>query len=205
MQDLIILGTGVHGAEMAHLVERINRVEPTWNFLGHIAAKPVESGSFWGHPILGGVAALEAYPGAFLVADNEFPKAIPIPLDRLATLVDPSCFVHPSARLGRGCVVYAGCFIGLNAEIGDRVFMLSGCVVNHDDRIGDRVIMASGVTLAGAVTIEADVYLGQSCTVRQFLRVGARSLIGMGAVVVKDVPPRVVMAGNPARKLRDKP
>ena len=37
MKPLIILGTGVHGGEMAHIVERINRACPTWQPLGHIA------------------------------------------------------------------------------------------------------------------------------------------------------------------------
>lgn len=205
MRDLIILGIGVHAAEMADLVARINRVEPTWNFRGHISAKPTDKTECWGNPILGEVGALDRFPDAGLVPDNDFLKSVPVALDRLVSLIDPSCVIHPSARIGRGCVLYPGCFVGLNAEIGDRVFMLSGCVVNHDDKIGDRVVMASSVTLAGAVQVEPDVYLGQSCTVRQYLKVGTRSLIGMGAVVVKDVPPHVVMAGNPARKLRDKP
>jgi acetyltransferase-like isoleucine patch superfamily enzyme len=39
--------------------------------------------------------------------------------------------------------------------------------------------------------------------VRQNLRIGRDSLVGMGSVVIKDVPPSSVMAGNPARKLRD--
>jgi acetyltransferase-like isoleucine patch superfamily enzyme len=44
--------------------------------------------------------------------------------------------------------------------------------------------------------------LGQSCNVREHLRVGRESLIGMGAVITKNVQPRSVMIGNPARKLR---
>lgn len=91
-------------------------------------------------------------------------------------------------------------FVGLNAVIGDHVFMLAGCLINHDVVMEDRVVAASAVTLAGSVHIEAGVYLGQSCCVRQFLRIGRNSLIGMGAVVVKDVEPDSVMIGNPARK-----
>lgn len=85
------------------------------------------------------------------------------------------------------------------------VFVLSGCIINHDDRIGNRVIMASGVSLAGSVLVDDGCYLGQSCSVRQMLTIGKNSLVGMGSVVLRDVPPDSVMVGNPARKLRENP
>ena len=208
MKDIIILGTGVHGAEMAHIVERINRENPTWTLLGHIAPKATDKKEFAGRHILGSVENMEEllslHPDAALIADNEFPKTVPVPMARWATIIDPGCYIHPTARIGRGCVIYPHCFVGLNAVLGDRVFMLSGCTINHDDVLEDNVVAASGVTLAGCVHVEAGVYLGQSCTVRQYLRIGGNSLVGMGAVVVKNVPPDSVMAGNPARKLRDK-
>ena len=208
MKPLIILGTGVHGGEMAYIVERINRQAPTWKLLGHIAPKPTERTEFAGHPVLGSVEKVDellaAHPEALLVADNEFPKSVPLPLDRLATLIDPSCFIHPTARIGKGCVLYPDAFVGLNAVIGNRVFALSSATINHDDVIEDQVVFASRVTLAGFVHVESGVYLGQSCTVRQYLRIGRNAMIGMGAVVVKNVEPNAVMAGNPARVLRMK-
>lgn len=208
MRDLIILGTGVHGGEMAHIVARVNREAPTWNLLGHVAPKVTEEKAFAGNPLLGSLADLPTllarWPGTAIVADNEFPKTPPLPDDRLVSLIDPTCFVHPTASIGPGCVLYPHCFVGLKATLARQVFMLAGCVINHDDVLEDGVVAASGVTLAGCVHVESGVYLGQSCTVRQYLRLGRNALIGMGAVVVKDVPPQAVMAGNPARKIRDR-
>jgi acetyltransferase-like isoleucine patch superfamily enzyme len=54
------------------------------------------------------------------------------------------------------------------------------------------------------VWVEDGCYLGQACAIKQYLRIGRGSLIGMGSVVVRDVPPNSVMVGNPARKLRDR-
>jgi sugar O-acyltransferase (sialic acid O-acetyltransferase NeuD family) len=204
MQDLIILGTGVHSAEMAHIVERINRVTPTWRLIGHVAPKPTSDTTFAGDPILGTIEAIARYPEAKLVPDNEFPRDIPLPNARMISIVDPSAYVHPSARIGGACVIYPGCFIGFNAVLGQRVFVLSGSTINHDDHLEDGVSLASGVTLAGFVRVEEGAYIGQAATVRQFLRIGRHSLIGMGSVVIKNVEPRSVMVGNPARKLRDK-
>lgn len=208
MRELIILGTGVHGAEMAHIVERINRQTPTWTLLGHIAPKATDQKEFAGYPILDSAENMDAiltrHPDASLVADNEFPKSVAIPMERRATIIDPSCYIHPTARIGRGCAIYPHCFVGLKATLGDGVFMLSGCTINHDNVLEENVVAASGATLAGFVHVEAGAYLGQACTVRQFLRIGRNALIGMGAVVVKNVEPNAVMAGNPARKLKSR-
>ncbi|MFB3892546.1 MAG: hypothetical protein ACE15C_11050 [Phycisphaerae bacterium] len=62
--------------------------------------------------------------------------------------------------------------------------------------IEDRSVLCSNATLAGGVTVEGDCHIGQSATVRQFIRIGRGSTVGMGAVVVKDVPPKSIMAGS---------
>jgi len=206
MRDLIILGTGIHGAEMAEMVERVNTVTPRWNLRGHLAPTSERAkalgGSFHGQPVLGTAEDVGRFPDADLVIDNEFPRSPTPPLDRLVSLIDPSAVVSRRATIGRGCVLYPGCFVGLNARLGDMVFCLSGATINHDDVIEDRVVLCTGVTLAGCVHVEPDCYLGQACTVRQFLRIGQGSMVGMGAVVVKNVAPNSVVVGNPARYLR---
>jgi sugar O-acyltransferase (sialic acid O-acetyltransferase NeuD family) len=205
VRDLLILGVGVHAGEMVEIVERANRVQPTWNLLGIISPDGRRSGETHnGCPVLGSVELLTAYPKAGLVSDNEWPRSLSIPRGRLVSLVDPGTFVSRTARVGVGSVIYPNGFIGLDAEVGDAVFCLSGCVINHHCVLEDRVVVASGVTLAGSVHVEADCYLGQASTVRQYVRIGRGSLIGLGAVVLNDVPPNSVMVGNPARRIRDR-
>ncbi|MHB9023808.1 MAG: DapH/DapD/GlmU-related protein [Armatimonadota bacterium] len=202
MRDLLILGIGVHAREMVEIVERVNAVQPTWNLLGFLSPDGKYTGKMFDDlSVLGGWETLKAYPEALLVPDNEWPRTINVPLERLTSLVDPSAFVSRTAQIGRGCVVYPHCFIGLNAWLGDYVFCMSGCVINHDDAIGDRTMLSSGVILAGSVHIEEDCYLGLNCTVSKSLRIGHDSSIGMGAVVVKDLPPKSVMAGHPAHSM----
>ena len=205
MNDLIILGVGVHGAEMAEMVERLNRVEPTWNLLGFIApGETAPCDVLAGYPVLGTRDDLLAYPQTALVPDYAWPRSLPVPRDRLVSLIDPSAVVSPAARTGAGTVIYPHCYVSRNVTLGDYVFCLSGSVMNHDVLIEDRVTLASGVALAGHVHVEPDCYLGQACTCRQGVRIGRGALIGMGAVVVRDVAPNSVMVGNPARKLRDR-
>ncbi|OGG55520.1 MAG: hypothetical protein A3F84_29740 [Candidatus Handelsmanbacteria bacterium RIFCSPLOWO2_12_FULL_64_10] len=205
MRDLIILGLGAHGPEMAEIVDRVNGVQKTWNLLGFISPDGRKVGeNVNGYPVLGTMEALRDYPDACVVPHGEVRERLEVPRHRLSSLVDPSAFVSRSAQIGVGCVIFPHCYVGLGARLHDFVMCLSGCIINHDNVIEERVFLASGVTLAGYVHVEPDCYLGQGCNVRQYLRIGRGSLIGMGAVVVKEVAPNSVMVGNPARKLRDR-
>jgi sugar O-acyltransferase (sialic acid O-acetyltransferase NeuD family) len=205
MRDLIILGTGVHAGEMAEIVERANRAGAGWHLIGLLARGPEHTAELNRCPVVGTLADAARFPDAWFVPSNEWQRPSGVPRERLATLIDPSTFVSRTARIGAGCVVYPNCFIGLNAVLGERCFVLSGSIINHDVRLADDVVVCSGVSLAGGVRVESACYLGQACTVRQNLQIGRGTLVGMGSVVVKDVPAGVVVAGNPARYLRDAP
>ena len=204
-KDLLILGTGCHAIEMADMVDRINAHRSTWNLLGHLslAGDPVPE-HCGGRPVVGTGNDLERFDDARLVCDNTWKELSPIPDSRLASLVDPSSVISSTATVGPGCVIYPQAFIGHNTQLGRRVFMLAGSVINHDNVLEDNVIVCSHVSLAGYVHVEADSYLGQACTVRQGIRIGRNSLIGMGSVLIKDVQPDSVMIGSPARRLRSR-
>ena len=200
LRDLLILNADdPHAAEMAEIVERINDVSPTWNLLGLVTAKPEWVGGVLNGYQLFDAEALDAYPNA---AVAEFGWRGEVAMERRATLVDPSAFVSRTAQIAPGCILYPNCFVGLNAVLGARVFCLSGAIINHDDCLEEGVVLCSGATLAGGVYVEADSYLGQGSQVRQNLRIGRHSVVGMGTVVVKDVPAESVVVGNPARLLR---
>jgi acetyltransferase-like isoleucine patch superfamily enzyme len=207
MHDLIILGAGPHAQEMTDIVREINHAHLMWNLLGFLVpeaqADQVGTMLACGHAVLGTYAAIECYPDACFVPEYNCGHA-DVPPQRLVSLIARSAFVASTARIGKGCVVYPHCFVGHNTVLGDRVFMLAGSVINHDCRLEDDVTVGSTVSLAGFVHVEAGCYLGQACTIRQYLCIGRGSLIGMGSVVVADVPPNCVMVGNPARKLKER-
>jgi sugar O-acyltransferase (sialic acid O-acetyltransferase NeuD family) len=207
MRDLLILGTGVHAQEMVEIVERVNQAGGDWNLIGLISADASQAGRTLNRAlVLGTPADLARYPQVSLLPSwADLPGMGNLPMERVVSLIDPTAFISRTAVIGRGCVVYPHCYVGLNARLDDLVFILAGSIINHDDVIGYRTAVASGVKLAGSVTIEPECYLGQACTVRQLLKVGRHSIIGMGAVVVKDVAPDSVMAGNPARKIKTNP
>ena len=204
MEDLIIVGTGIHALETAEIVERINRDKPVWRLLGyiHLDNEHPKTPELNGYPVLGGPDTALNYPNAYF-AHCFKSKITQVPHDRWATIIDPSVFVSRTAQIGRGCIVFPNGYIGVNAVLGDFVFCLSGVIVNHDDVIGNDTSLTSGVIIAGETTIGSRCYIGQGSNIRQKLTIGDDCFIGMGAVVIRDVPPNSVMVGNPARWLRE--
>ncbi|OGO27511.1 MAG: transferase [Chloroflexi bacterium RBG_16_54_18] len=89
--------------------------------------------------------------------------------------------------------------------IGDRVYtspMTQIIAVNHVFDDPGRPFVEQGITAKG-ITIEDDVWLGAACVVTDGVTIGRGSVIAAGAVVTDDVPPHTVVAGVPARVIRE--
>jgi len=118
------------------------------------------------------------------------------------TIVHPRAYVHPSAKLGPGTVVFAGAVIQPDAQVGAHVIINTGATVDHDCRIGDFVHLAPGVHLAGNVIVEEGAFVGIGAVAVPKIRVGAWAIVGAGAVVLEDIPPQVTAIGVPARPIK---
>jgi hypothetical protein len=166
MKDLLILGNGVHACEMVEILERADTAHE-YNFLGFVGSEQ-QNDNLMGYPVYS-ITELDGRLGhAFLVPDNTFELELKQKyLSRMISLIDPSCFVSGSAKIGPGTVLYPHCYVGRNAILESFVFCLSGCIINHDDVIGAGSILASGVRIAGNVSVGQQAYLGQACTIRQ--------------------------------------
>ena len=84
-------------------------------------------------------------------------------------------------------------------RIGDDNWIMAYVHVAHDCVIGNKVILANGSTLAGHVSVGDFVILGAFTVVHQFCALGAYSFSAMSTTIFKDVPPYLMIAGNPAK------
>jgi sugar O-acyltransferase (sialic acid O-acetyltransferase NeuD family) len=116
-------------------------------------------------------------------------------------IVHPAAWVAPSARLGRGTVVFAGAVIQSDAVLGDHVIVNSGATISHDCVVGDYAHIAPGANLAGGVQIGEGAFIGIGAAIIQLIRIGAWTTVGAGAVIIGDLPHNVVAVGVPARIL----
>lgn len=117
------------------------------------------------------------------------------------TVVHPSAYVHPSAKLGRGTVVFAGAVVQPDAVIGDHVIVNTGATVDHDCVVDDYAHLAPGVHLAGSVRVGEGAFLGIGSVVSPEVKIGRWATLGAGAVAIRDVADGVVAVGVPARAL----
>ncbi|MDX1383794.1 MAG: acyltransferase [Thermoanaerobaculia bacterium] len=90
-------------------------------------------------------------------------------------------------------------------SLGDRVYtspMTQILAVDHVVDDPDRSFVEQGIRARGIV-IEDDVWLGAGAIVTDGVKIGRGAVVGAGAVVTRDVAPHTVVAGNPARVVRD--
>jgi sugar O-acyltransferase (sialic acid O-acetyltransferase NeuD family) len=120
-------------------------------------------------------------------------------LDRLMTIIAPTAFVSPSARVGHGSIVQRNVLVGRNARLGIAVKLNCGAQIHHDCMVGDFTTIAPGTRVLGNVRIGLRSYIGAEAVILPRITIGDDSVIGAGAVVSRDVGDGVLVKGIPAR------
>jgi sugar O-acyltransferase (sialic acid O-acetyltransferase NeuD family) len=132
-------------------------------------------------------------------ARAELIRGLGVPRDRWATLIDPQAILADDVSCGVGLLAAAGCSILSSARIGDHVAVRNGAHVAHDCTVGDLVMIGVNAVMCGYCTVLEGAHIAPGAVVRDGITVGCYSVVGLGAVVVEDVPDRAIVAGNPAR------
>jgi len=122
--------------------------------------------------------------------------------------------IREENRIGDDCAVWNNSTIDYGCVLGHRVKIHCNVYVAQYTVIEDDVFLAPGVIIANdphplctkcmqGPTIKAGARIGVNATLLPHLVIGENSLVGAGSVVTRDVPPRAVVVGSPARVVSD--
>lgn len=206
MKDIIIVGAGGCGREVANWIEDINKEKETWNILGFIDDN---------------LNVLDVVPSKYKVIgsiSNHSPKrntyyamgiATPAIKKEIAeimmkrgaefvSIIHPSTKIYSEIPLGRGIITYPNAKISTGCKVGDFVNIQS-TIVGHDVTIEDYVTVSSSCGITGGVKLREGCFLADHAVIAVGLEIGKNSYVGIGSVVIRDVKEGTKVFGNPAR------
>ena len=114
--------------------------------------------------------------------------------------------VQKGAKIGRNCKISSHSFICEGVTIEDQVFIGHGVTFINDlyprSTREDGSLQTDDDWTCIPTVVKQGASIGSGSTLLAGIRIGEKSIVGAGSVVTKDVPPNVVVAGNPARVMR---
>ena len=121
------------------------------------------------------------------------------PLD----VISKNSYISDKKLIGKGIQMFPYSVAHHNAKIGDYCILNTGAILEHDCEIGNGVHLMPGAVIGGNAFLGNYVTIGINATVLPKIRIEDGAFIGAGAVVTKNVKKNEIVAGNPAKFIRN--
>jgi len=211
MKDIAIYGCGGFGREVACLIERINEVEPQWNFIGFYGDVHEKGFMTDMGPVIGNADDLNAIdkPLAIAIA-NGSPKSIKVMREKVVNkniefpnLIDPSTVFlkRELVKMGEGNIMTSYCCVSVSIEIGSFNVFNGYIGIGHDAKIGSFNVFMPAVRISGAIEIGDNNFFGLESAILQGKKVGNNTRIGAGSIVMRNTKDDNLYMGIPAKKI----
>tara|TARA_B100001971_G_C18088902_1_gene482405 strand:- start:145 stop:798 length:654 start_codon:yes stop_codon:yes gene_type:complete len=215
MNNIVLFGSAGHAKVVADIVEQ----EGLYKIAGLIDPNRPTGAEFFGYKILGSDDELPLLikkhhieGGVIGIGDNWVRY---LTAQNILNLVPDFCFikaVHPAAQIAsrvtlkRGTIVAAGAVINSGSEIGEFCLINTLSSVDHDNMFEDYSSIMPNAATAGHVRVGAFSLLGMGASILQKVHIGKHTVVGAGSVMLKSAGDYSVVIGSPAkvRKTRDK-
>ncbi len=118
----------------------------------------------------------------------------------LVTYVNSRTAIWGEVEIGDNCFIFENQTIQPFVKIGNNVVIWSGNHIGHHSTIGDHCFISSHVVISGGATVGPYSFLGVNSSLRDGVNIARGSVIGMGAVVVKDTQENCTYIGVAAKR-----
>jgi len=159
--------------------------------------------------------AIESHKGQiedYVVENDRRNSAIPLlDMKNINARIEPGAIIRDQVEIGNNAVIMMGASINIGAVIGEGTMIDMNAVLGGRATVGKNCHIGAGTVLAGVieppsakpVIVEDDVVIGANCVVLEGVTVGKGAVVAAGAIVIDDVPPYTVVAGTPARVIKE--
>ena len=139
-------------------------------------------------------------------------SAVPLlDLKKINARIEPGAIIRDHVTIGNNAVIMMGAIINIGAEIGDDSMIDMGAVLGGRAIVGKHCHIGAGTVLAGViepasaqpVRIDDNVLIGANAVVIEGVHVGEGAVVAAGAIVTHDVAPHTMVAGVPAKFIKN--
>lgn len=148
----------------------------------------------------------------YVVENDRRNSAIPtLDLKNVNARIEPGVTIRDQVEIGDGAVIMMGATINIGSVVGEGTMIDMNVALGGRATVGKNCHVGAGTVLAGVieppsakpVVIEDEVVIGANVVVLEGVTVGKGSVVAAGAVVTQDVPPNSVVAGTPAKVIKE--
>lgn len=158
------------------------------------------------------IQANEAKIEDFVVENDRRNSAIPLlDMKNIHARIEPGAIIRDQVEIGNNAVIMMGAAINIGSVVGEGTMIDMNVVLGGRATVGKNCHIGAGAVLAGVieppsakpVVIEDNVVVGANAVVLEGVTVGQGAVVAAGAIVTEDVPPNTVVAGTPARVIKE--
>lgn len=205
---VIIIGSGAQGRIATEILEKTGH-----EIVGYLDDYAPPAIKKYGYYVLGPIEKLDGWRQdthyVFIaIGDNDGRRKVWAAVHgksySYATAIHPSAVVMDPLNVGPGAMICAGAVVGANTMIGPFSIVNTNASIDHDSNLGEFAHLAPGAVTGGHVRIGMGTLVGINASIRDRVNIGENCIIGMGSVVLHDVPANMLAYGNPCVSVRTK-
>jgi sugar O-acyltransferase (sialic acid O-acetyltransferase NeuD family) len=206
MKNLIIIGARGYGRVVFNLAISCTGYKSEYQVKGFLDDKSDALDGFDGYPSI--IDTVENYQiqedDVFICALGEVAnkkKYVQFVLDKggnFISLIHPLVKINQNSKIGKGCMIFSNVIIGCDAKVDDFATIQAYAILGHDSYIGKYCYIDSFVSLGGYVYVENEATIYPSAVVHPRKKIGTGSVVGAGAIVIRNVKNYKTVYGNPA-------